>query len=63
MGWDDEQILTWLGRSYKETHLGAAAATQKAHSKLTVSRYRIDVAEISKNAFDSDNMSLIEKLK
>jgi hypothetical protein len=59
LGWDDEQILTWLIRSYDETHV--PAASEKAHSKLTVSRYRIDAAEISKHAFDTDDISVTER--
>src|SRR6476659_903396 len=58
LGWDDEQILTWMNRSFADTHL--PPGDQKAHSKLTVSRYRIDVAEISQAAFDSDDISLTE---
>ena len=58
LGWDDEQILTWMNRSFADTHL--LPADQKAHSKLAVSRYRIDVAEISQDAFDSDDISLTE---
>jgi len=58
LGWDDEQILTWMSRSFADTHL--LPGDQKAHSKFTVSRYRIDVAEISKAAFDSDDISLAE---
>ncbi len=61
LGWDDEQILNWMSRSFTETHLGPIPpGSQKAHSKLTVSRYRIDVANISKHAFDSDDISLTE---
>jgi hypothetical protein len=58
LGWDDEQILTWMGRSFADTHL--PQASQKAHSKLAISRYRIDVAEISKQAYDSDDISITE---
>lgn len=58
LGWDDEQILTWISRGYDDTHV--VAADQKAHSKFTVSRYRVDVAEISKAAFDTDDISLTE---
>ncbi len=61
LGWDDEQILTWLSRSFADTHLGPTPpALQKAHSKFAVSRYRVDVAEISKQAFDSNDSSLTE---
>lgn len=59
LGWDDEQLLIWMNRSYAETHV--PKANIKAHSKLTVSRYRVDVAEISQEAFDSDDISLTEK--
>jgi hypothetical protein len=58
VGWDDEQILTWMSRGFKDTHL--PLGDQKAHSKLSVSRYRIDVAEISQVAFDSDDISITE---
>ncbi len=54
LGWDDEQILTWFSRSFSDTHLPNAGKV--AHSKLAVSRYRIDVAEISKFAFDSNDI-------
>ncbi len=61
LGWDDEQILAWLNRSFADTHLGAMPpGSQKAHSKFAVNRYRIDVAEISKQAFDSDDISITE---
>lgn len=61
LGWDDEQILTWLSRSFADTHSGAMPpGTQKAHSKFAVNRYRIDVAEISKHTFDSDDINTIE---
>lgn len=58
LGWDDEQILTWMGRGFKDTHL--PLELQKAHSKLAVSRYRIDVSRISKEAFDLDDVSITE---
>lgn len=61
LGWDDEQILTWMNRSFADTHLGLMPpGSQKAHSKFTVNRYRIDVAEISQAAFDSDDISITE---
>ncbi|HEX5025714.1 MAG TPA: hypothetical protein VFV68_10595, partial [Agriterribacter sp.] len=58
LGWDDEQLLTWMNRSFADTHL--PQASQKAHSKLVINRYRIDVAEIGQEAFDSDDMSITE---
>jgi hypothetical protein len=58
LGWDDEQLLTWMSRSFADTHL--PQASQKAHSKLAISRYRLDVAEISQAAYDSDDISITE---
>ncbi|MFT3701339.1 MAG: hypothetical protein QM802_03175 [Agriterribacter sp.] len=58
LGWDDEQVLTWMSRSFSETHL--PVASQKAHSTLAVSKYRIDVCGISKGAYDSDDSSITE---
>jgi hypothetical protein len=58
LGWDDEQLLTWMQRSFDDTH--SSNVDEKAHSKLAVSRYRVDVAEISQDAFDSDDISLTE---
>jgi len=56
LGWDDEQVLTWMSRSFADTQV--PQALQKAHSKLAVSRYRIDVATISQEAYDSDDISV-----
>lgn len=58
LGWDDEQLLTWMGRSFADTHV--KQVDQKAHSKLAVSRYRLDVAEISQEAYDSGDISITE---